>query len=119
MYLKVFSSQILDDVWPKYDEKYLVEDEIEIPIQVNGKLRAKIKVNRNSSEDEIKKAYKKLALKWHPDRNLDNQEEARIVEEEVSGEPVEEASTVDETSNEEGQNEEPQENNFAKYIKRD
>lgn len=55
MYEKVFNAQILDDVWPKYDEKYLVEDEIEIPIQINGKLRAKIKVNRNLSEDEIKK----------------------------------------------------------------
>ena len=55
MYEKVFNAQILDDVWPQYDEKYLVEDEIEIPIQINGKLRAKIKVNRNLSEDEIKK----------------------------------------------------------------
>jgi leucyl-tRNA synthetase len=30
--------------WPKYDAALLVEDEIEIPVQVNGKLRAKIKV---------------------------------------------------------------------------
>ncbi len=30
--------------WPAYDDRYLVEDEIEIPVQVNGKLRARIKI---------------------------------------------------------------------------
>jgi leucyl-tRNA synthetase len=30
--------------WPTWDEKYLIESEIEIPVQINGKLRAKILV---------------------------------------------------------------------------
>ena len=54
MYEMIFGGDIINESWPKYDEKYLVEDEIEIPIQVNGKLRAKIKVNKSAPEDEIK-----------------------------------------------------------------
>eukprot|EP01120_Amphizonella_sp_Union-15-10_P016187 TRINITY_DN8453_c0_g2_i1.p1 TRINITY_DN8453_c0_g2~~TRINITY_DN8453_c0_g2_i1.p1 ORF type:complete len:360 (-),score=95.60 TRINITY_DN8453_c0_g2_i1:62-1090(-) len=41
-------------------------------------------VSKNASEDEIKKAYKKAALKWHPDRNLGKKEEAEAKFKEIS-----------------------------------
>lgn len=33
-------------------------------------------VSRDAGEDQIKKSYRKLALKWHPDRNMENKKQA-------------------------------------------
>ncbi|OQA56785.1 MAG: Leucine--tRNA ligase [Candidatus Omnitrophica bacterium ADurb.Bin277] len=42
--------------WPEYDEKYLVEDNVEMAVLVGGKVRAKMIVSSGLGEDEIKKA---------------------------------------------------------------
>ncbi|XP_041979934.1 dnaJ homolog subfamily C member 21 [Aricia agestis] len=34
-------------------------------------------IERDANPSEIKKAYRKLALQWHPDKNLDNLQEAK------------------------------------------
>ncbi|MFD1671205.1 leucine--tRNA ligase [Agrilactobacillus yilanensis] len=41
--------------WPTYDEKYLIADTVEVVVQVNGKVRAKLKVARDMAEAELQK----------------------------------------------------------------
>ncbi|MGP4064758.1 leucine--tRNA ligase [Oceanobacillus sp. M65] len=43
------------DQWPKYDESKLVEDEIEVVVQIMGKVRAKLNVDKDISKDELEK----------------------------------------------------------------
>jgi leucyl-tRNA synthetase len=39
--------------WPAFDRELAAEDELEMPVQVNGKLRARIRVAVSASEEEI------------------------------------------------------------------
>lgn len=36
-----------------------------------------LNVSSNANDEELKKAYRTQALKWHPDKNPDNLEEAK------------------------------------------
>jgi leucyl-tRNA synthetase len=42
--------------WPKYDPALAKEDEIEIPVQINGKLRSRIIVPADSNEESVREA---------------------------------------------------------------
>ena len=61
------NNTIAYESWPTYDESKLVEDTIEIPIQVNGKLRGKILVGRTASEEEIKQKAVEEVRNYIPD----------------------------------------------------
>ena len=40
--------------WPEYDEAKTIDDEIEVPVQVNGKVRATVKIELNADEAIVK-----------------------------------------------------------------
>ncbi len=53
---------ICNSPWPKYDESKTIDSQIELPVQINGRLKGTIKVALDSAEDSIKEvAHKGLA----------------------------------------------------------
>ncbi len=62
-----------DDEWPKWDEKYLVAETVEVVIQVNGKLRAKLSVSAEELENEaeiVKKALDEPKVKKYTENGV-------------------------------------------------
>lgn len=62
--------------WPKYDKKKVVDEQIKIAIQVNGKVRAELMISREMDEEEVKaEALKdKAVIPW-----IENGEIKRII----------------------------------------
>ena len=46
--------------WPTYDESKLVEDKYEMVVQVNGKVRGKIEVSMDTTEEDMKSLAKEI-----------------------------------------------------------
>ena len=47
------TNAVIDEPWPQVDRSALVQDEIQIVVQVNGKLRGKLDVSRDTGNDEL------------------------------------------------------------------
>ncbi len=47
-------NSVFDETWPTFDNDALVKDEVEIAIQVNGKIKERIMIPSSASDDEIK-----------------------------------------------------------------
>lgn len=68
--------RFVESQWPTYDSNKLVSDEKEIGVQVNGKLRASIKVMTDENEESIKtKALQEENVQKH----LENKEIVKII----------------------------------------
>ncbi|MBU4580356.1 leucine--tRNA ligase [Patescibacteria group bacterium] len=50
-----YQESIFEQSWPKYDPRLVSEEEIELVIQINGKVKDRIKAAADISEDEAKK----------------------------------------------------------------
>jgi leucyl-tRNA synthetase len=53
------TDSVFHQEWPSYDESKMKDDEITIPVQVNGKTRATVTVAADASKEEILEAAKK------------------------------------------------------------
>ncbi len=47
------TDSILQATFPQWDEKYLAEDTIQMPVQINGKVRTKIEVPADASQEAV------------------------------------------------------------------
>ena len=62
--------------WPKFDEKYLNEENINLVVQINGKKRSLIECNKNANQENVDSIVrKKLELKKH----FENKEIIKII----------------------------------------
>ena len=48
-----FDGTAAGQTWPEYDPALLIEDEVELPVQINGKVRGKIVVKRDAAPSDI------------------------------------------------------------------
>ena len=53
-----FEGKLNQTSWPSYDEKKLVKDEFEMPVQINGKVRGKVIMPINANKDDAIEAAK-------------------------------------------------------------
>lgn len=50
---EVIGGYLNEAKWPTYEEDMLVDDEVEIPVQFNGKVRFKVVVPKEATEEEV------------------------------------------------------------------
>ncbi len=70
------SNTITYEAWPTYDETKLVEDTVEIPVQINGKVRTTISISAGASQDDVKNTV-------HQNSNIQSQIDGKTVVKEI------------------------------------
>jgi leucyl-tRNA synthetase len=47
-------NSVTENQWPEINKEMLVEEILEIPIQINGKVRGRVEIKKDMSEEEVK-----------------------------------------------------------------
>ena len=51
-----FGGYIFEQTWPKYDEAKTIDSEVEMPIQINGKVRTTLMIPKDAKFEDFKEA---------------------------------------------------------------
>ncbi len=68
------SPSVSQQPWPAFDPALTLSDRLTIPIQVNGKLRAKIEIGAEVTRDQVETLARKEAAEW-----LDGKEPKKVI----------------------------------------
>lgn len=74
---EILEKEEADDKWPEYNETYLVSDTVQLIVQVNGKVRAKLEINSDDLLDQEK--IKELAMSQENVQKYLNGEPKKII----------------------------------------
>lgn len=74
---EILEKEEANDKWPEYNEAYLVSDTVQLIVQVNGKVRAKLEINSDDLADQEK--LKELALSQENVQKYLNGEPKKII----------------------------------------
>jgi leucyl-tRNA synthetase len=58
--------------WPKWNPKKIIEEKIKLAVQINGKVRTEIMIDKDAKEDEVKKLTlaNKVVINWLGDKEI-------------------------------------------------
>lgn len=61
---QVCGKQLRDCVWPTFDPELAKQTEVTIGVQINGKVRAQLTIDRSATQDQVEPQAKELVAKW-------------------------------------------------------
>ena len=76
LFSKLSNNTIANTPWPTFDESKTIDDEIQVPIQINGKVKSTISVILDSSEEAVKELV-------HKNETIQNQLNGKTIVKEI------------------------------------